>query len=53
LRKPEVRTLFRKEIHSFWMFLETTLGAISHRAELEQIPFGTDEAERLLSQFLQ
>jgi len=53
LKNPEARSLFRKEIHGFRMFLEATLNAISHRSELEQIPFGTDEAERLLSQFLQ
>ncbi len=53
LRKPEVRSLFRTEVNGFRMFLEATLNAISHRAELEKIPFGTDEAERLLSQFLQ
>jgi len=53
LNSPEARALFRKEVHSFRMFLEATLNAISHRSELERIPFGTDEAERLLSQFLQ
>ncbi len=53
LEKPEARAHFRKEVHSFRMFLEASLNAISHRAELEPIPFGTDEAERLLSQFLQ
>ena len=51
--EPEARAHFRKEVHSFRMFLEASLNAISHRAELEPIPFGTDEAERLLSQFLQ
>jgi hypothetical protein len=53
LKNPEVRTKFRREIHGFRMFLETTFNAINQRTELKGIPFGTDEAERLLSQFLQ
>ena len=53
LKNPEVRSRFRREIHSFRMFLETTFNAINQRTELKGIPFGTDEAERLLAQFLQ
>jgi hypothetical protein len=43
---------FRKEIHVFKMFLETTLANINNRTELRDIPFGTEEGERILAQFL-
>ena len=53
LKSPEVRSRFRREIHSFRMLLETTFNAINQRVELKGIPFGTDDAERLLAQFMQ
>ena len=53
LKSPEIRTKFRREVNSFRMFLETTFSQINQRTELKGIPFGADEAERLLSQFLQ
>jgi len=43
---------FQREIHSFRMFLEATFNAINQRAELQNLPFGTEEAEKLLAQFL-
>lgn len=43
---------FKTDLHAFKMFLETTLANINNRAELQGIPFGTEEGERILSQFL-
>jgi hypothetical protein len=34
------------------MFLETTLVNINNRAELRDMPFGTEEGEKILAQFL-
>jgi len=53
LKDQEGRAKFKREINSFRMFLDTTFNAINERVELKGIPFGTDEAERLLAQFLQ
>jgi len=53
LRQSESRVRFKREIHSFRMFLETTFNAINQRAELKELPFGKDEATRLLAQFFQ
>ena len=52
LAKPEFREKFKREVHSFRMFLEATFNAVNQRAELQNLPFGTEEAEKLLSQFL-
>ncbi|MFO8056572.1 MAG: hypothetical protein R6V10_04685 [bacterium] len=43
---------FQRKLHAFKMFLETTLANVNNRAELREVPFGTDEGEKLLSQFL-
>jgi len=43
---------FHRKLHAFKMFLETTLANVNNRAELRDIPFGTEEGEKLLSQFL-
>lgn len=49
---PEKFESFKKELHVFKMFLETTLANINNRAELRDLPFGREEGERILSQFL-
>lgn len=49
---PENIEPFKRELHGFKMFLETTLGNINNRSELRNLPFGTEEGERLLAQFL-
>jgi len=43
---------FRQDLHAFKMFLETTLASINNRAELRDQPFGREEGERILAQFL-
>ncbi len=43
---------FHRKLHAFKMFLETTLANVNNREELRDIPFGTEEGEKLLSQFL-
>lgn len=43
---------FRKRVSYFNRFVETTLGQIRHRQELQDIPLDTDHARRLLDQFL-
>jgi len=53
LKSTDARSRFRREVNSFRMFLETTFNAVNQRTELKGIPFGTDEAEKLLAQFLQ
>jgi len=50
---PFVFQEFKRRIHSFKLFLETTLSNINNRAELQNIPFGTEEGERIFAQFLQ
>lgn len=50
---PFVFQEFKRRIHSFKLFLETTISNINNRAELQNIPFGTEEGERLFAQFLQ
>ena len=52
LAQPEFRKKFKREIHSFLMFLEATFTAVNQRAELQNLPFGTEEAEKLLRQVL-
>lgn len=49
---PEKLEAFRKDLHAFKMFMEATLANINNRAELQDMPFGTEEGERLLAQFL-
>ncbi len=49
---PENFEPFKHELHSFKLFLETTLSNINNRSELRDLPFGTEEGERLLAQFL-
>jgi hypothetical protein len=49
---PENFEPFKRELHSFKLFLETTLTNINNRSELRGLPFGTEEGERLLAQFL-
>jgi hypothetical protein len=46
------RAAFKRNIHGFKMFLETTLVNINNRAELRDMPFGTEEGEKILAQFL-
>jgi hypothetical protein len=43
---------FRQELHAFKMFLEATLASINNRTELRNTPFGAEEGERILAQFL-
>ncbi len=43
---------FIRDLHAFKMFLETTLASINNRNELQGIPFGTEEGEKILAQFL-
>jgi hypothetical protein len=43
---------FRKKINYFNRFVETTLGHIRHRQELQDMPLDTDHARRLLEQFI-
>jgi hypothetical protein len=52
VREPEKLSAFRHELHVFKMFLETTLASINNRNELRNTPFGADEGERLLAQFM-
>ena len=52
LESPEKLVDFEKEIHVFKMFLETTLANINNRTELRDMPFGAEEGERILAQFL-
>ncbi|HUT52623.1 MAG TPA: hypothetical protein VM658_04475 [bacterium] len=52
LEVAEKRAEFKREIHGFKMFLETTLANINNRAELHDMPFGAEEGERILAQFL-
>jgi hypothetical protein len=49
---PEKLREFRQELHAFKMFLETTLASINNRTELRNTPFGAEEGERILAQFL-
>jgi len=51
-REPEKLRDFRQELHAFKMFLETTLASINNRTELRNTPFGAEEGERILAQFL-
>jgi hypothetical protein len=50
---PFVFQEFKRSIHSFKLFLETTLSNINNRTELHNLPFGTEEGERIFAQFLQ
>lgn len=43
---------FLKRVNYFNRFVETTLGHIRHRQELQDIPLDTEHARRLLDQFL-
>ncbi len=43
---------FRRKIDYFNRFVETTLGHVRHRQELRDIPLDSENAERLLDQFL-
>ncbi len=52
LEDPEKLTKFKSDLHAFKMFLETTLANINNRAELKDMPFGREEGERILSQFM-
>jgi hypothetical protein len=52
IEKPDSLEAFKHNLHSFKMFLETTLASINNRAELSELPFGKEEGERLLAQFL-
>ena len=50
---PFVFQEFKRKVHSFKLFLETTLSNINNRTELHNSPFGTEEGERIFAQFLQ
>jgi DNA-binding transcriptional ArsR family regulator len=52
IEKPDSLEAFKHNLHRFKMFLETTLASINNRAELRELPFGKEEGERLLAQFL-
>ena len=43
---------FRKKVNYFNRFVETTLGHIRHRQELQDLPLDSDHARRLLDQYL-
>lgn len=43
---------FRKKVGYFNRFVETTLGHIRHRQELQDVPLDSDHARRLLDQYL-
>lgn len=49
--KEQLEDLLKK-VHSFFIFLETTLGNVSQRSELKEKPFGKREGEYILEQFL-
>ena len=50
---PFIFQEFKRTVHSFKLFLETTLSNINNRTELHNIPFGAEEGERIFAQFLQ
>jgi hypothetical protein len=52
IESAEKLQALEKEIHVFKMFLETTLANINNRTELQDMPFGAEEGERILAQFL-
>jgi len=52
IEKPAALEAFKLNLHGFKMFLEATLANINNRAELREMPFGQEEGERILAQFL-
>lgn len=50
----DIRTLaeLKKEIHTFRIFVETTLSQVNNRAELKDMPFNRESAKELLEQFI-
>ncbi len=42
----------KERLHSFRIYVETTLSHVNNRAELREIPFHTEGAKELLEQFI-
>jgi len=42
----------KEKIHSFRIYVETTLSHVNNRAELKDVPFHTESAKELLEQFI-
>jgi len=42
----------KEKIHTFRIYVETTLSHVNNRAELRDVPFHTEGAKELLEQFI-
>lgn len=53
-KELDIRTIaeLKREIHSFRIFVETTLSQVNNRAELKDVPFNRESAKELLEQFI-